>query len=107
MAVRNRNYLLERRSMKRAGDIALSGVLLVALSPLFVMIALQVRHTMGSPVLFRQTRPGLNGEPFEMIKFRTMSQASGTSKSHLDDAARLTDFGRFLRRTSLDELPEL
>jgi lipopolysaccharide/colanic/teichoic acid biosynthesis glycosyltransferase len=80
---------------------------LVVLSPVLGAVALLVRTKLGSPVLFRQTRPGLGGEPFEMVKFRTMTDARGPDGALLPDAERLTPLGRFLRGSSLDELPEL
>ena len=80
-------------------------MLLLAL-PL-LLLALLVRRKLGSPVLFRQVRPGLHGQPFEMVKFRTMTDARGADGALLPDAVRLTPFGRFLRASSLDELPEL
>ncbi|RZL48270.1 MAG: sugar transferase [Variovorax sp.] len=93
--------------MKRAFDFVLAaiGVLLFAL-PLLVLAVL-VRRKLGSPVLFRQVRPGRGGRPFEMVKFRTMTSERGPDGALLPDAQRLTDFGRFLRATSLDELPEI
>ena len=93
--------------MKRLFDflVALLALLLLAL-PLLVL-ALLVRRKLGSPVLFRQVRPGLHGQPFEMVKFRTMTDARGADGALLPDAVRLTPFGRFLRASSLDELPEL
>jgi lipopolysaccharide/colanic/teichoic acid biosynthesis glycosyltransferase len=93
--------------MKRLFDFtaALLGLIVLAL-PLLVLMAL-IRRKLGSPVLFRQTRPGLHGQPFEMVKFRTMTDARGPDGALLPDAERLTPFGRFLRSTSLDELPEL
>ncbi len=93
--------------MKRVFDLilALCGVLALAL-PLLVLVWL-VRRKLGSPVFFRQMRPGLHGKPFEMVKFRTMTSERGPDGQLLPDAVRLTPFGRFLRATSLDELPEL
>ena len=93
--------------LKRFFDIlaAFSGLLL--LSPVIVIVAWQVRRKLGSPVFFRQTRPGLNGKPFEMIKFRTMRDAVDENGKPLPDSERITPFGRLLRSTSLDELPEL
>jgi sugar transferase EpsL len=76
------------------------------LSPLFVVVGLFVRLTMGSPILFRQVRPGLNGKPFTLLKFRTMTSDPGGG-GETPDAERLTALGKVLRRTSLDELPEL
>ena len=93
--------------MKRLLDFiaALLGLIALAL-PLLLLMAL-IRRRLGSPVFFRQTRPGLHGQPFEMVKFRTMTDACGPDGALLPDAERLTPFGRFLRSTSLDELPEL
>lgn len=93
--------------MKRVFDfiLALCAVLALAL-PLLVLVWL-VRRKLGSPVLFRQVRPGMNSKPFEMVKFRTMTSERGPDGQLLPDAVRLTPFGRFLRATSLDELPEL
>ena len=93
--------------MKRTFDIVLSLLGLIVLSPLLVIVALLVRWQMGSPVLFRQTRPGLHGKPFEMIKFRTMRDAVDAQGKPLPDSERLTRLGRSLRATSIDELPEL
>lgn len=93
--------------MKRFFDIAVAVLLLVVLSPLLAILALLVRWKLGSPVLFRQVRPGKDAHPFEMLKFRTMTDARGVDGAPLPDADRLTAFGRFLRSTSLDELPEL
>lgn len=93
--------------MKRLFDVLLSfGLLLVLALPLLLLSGL-VRCKLGSPVLFRQVRPGLHGRPFMMIKFRTMTDERGADGELLPDARRLTSFGRFLRATSLDELPEL
>lgn len=80
---------------------------LIALSPILIVIALMVRREMGSPVLFRQTRPGMHGKPFQMIKFRSMRDAIDTDGCPLPDAERLTKLGQFLRSSSIDELPEL
>ena len=93
--------------MKRLLDIAAAGSALVVLSLVLVGVAILVRVNLGSPVLFRQVRPGMNGKPFEMIKFRTMLDAVDAHGNVLPDELRLTRFGRFLRSTSLDELPEL
>jgi len=93
--------------LKRAVDLVGAAVLLVLLSPLLAAIAIAVRVKMGTPVLFRQLRPGRHGEPFTMVKFRTMADAHDRDGAPLPDSARLTVLGRFLRRTSLDELPEL
>jgi sugar transferase EpsL len=93
--------------VKRAFDAAGAALLLVLLSPLLAVIAIIVRIALGSPVLFRQRRPGLHGRPFLLLKFRTMSERRGPGGDLLSDAERLTRVGRLLRRTSLDELPEL
>jgi lipopolysaccharide/colanic/teichoic acid biosynthesis glycosyltransferase len=88
-------------------DVGVSSLALVALSPVLLLLWLLVRRRMGSPALFRQVRPGLHGRPFEMVKFRTMRDAIGPDGALLPDSERLTPFGRGLRATSLDELPEL
>lgn len=93
--------------LKRFMDIAASGTALLILSPVLAVTAYQVKKNLGSPVLFKQTRPGLNGEPFEMIKFRTMLDAYDDEGNPLPNEQRHTKFGNFLRSTSLDELPEL
>ncbi|MDL2200402.1 sugar transferase [Halopseudomonas aestusnigri] len=93
--------------IKRAFDIVASGCALLLLAPVIGYVAWQISRKMGSPVLFRQVRPGLNGQPFEMIKFRTMKDALDAAGNPLPDAERLTPFGQFLRSSSLDELPEL
>ena len=93
--------------LKRAFDIAASASALVVPSPVLAITAHKVKKELGSPVLFRQTRPGLHGKPFEMIKFRTMKDAIDSAGNPLPDSERLTDFGRALRNSSLDELPEL
>lgn len=93
--------------MKRLFDLLLTIPLLLALSPIILAIALIVRVKLGAPVLFRQQRPGLHGKPFIMYKFRTMTDTRDQAGNLLPDAQRLTLFGRFLRSTSLDELPEL
>jgi len=93
--------------MKRALDIALAAPLLILLTPLLLLIGLSVRAALGSPVLFRQQRPGLHGHPFTMIKFRTMKNAYDAEGRPLPDELRMTRLGRFLRALSLDELPEL
>ena len=93
--------------IKRLFDITAATAALVALSPIYAIAAYKVKKNLGSPVLFRQTRPGLNGQPFEMIKFRTMKDAIDSEGHPLPDSERLTDFGKALRNSSLDELPEL
>ena len=93
--------------IKRLFDITAATAALVALSPVYAIAAYKVKQNLGSPVLFRQTRPGLDGTPFEMIKFRTMKDAIDSEGNPLPDSERLTDFGKMLRNSSLDELPEL
>ncbi len=93
--------------MKRLFDLVVAIAALAVLAlPLLVLYAM-VRRKLGSPALFRQVRPGLHGQPFMMVKFRTMTDARGPDGELLPDALRLTAFGRFLRASSLDELPEL
>lgn len=93
--------------MKRIIDLSLSLALLLLFSPILILVALLVRFLIGRPVLFRQKRPGLGGEPFEMLKFRSMTEATGSDGAPLPDSDRLTTLGRFLRASSLDELPGL
>lgn len=93
--------------LKRIFDVVASGSALLVLSPVLVSVAYLVRKNLGSPVLFSQVRPGLNGKPFKMVKFRTMRDAVDAQGNALPDDQRLTPFGQFLRSASLDELPEL
>lgn len=93
--------------LKRLLDIVIASTALVLLSPLYFYVAHKVKKNLGSPVLFRQVRPGLHGKPFEMIKFRTMKDALDEQGNPLPDNERLTPFGKMLRSTSLDEMPEL
>ncbi|WP_179997137.1 sugar transferase [Acinetobacter sp. YH16050] len=93
--------------LKRLLDIVIASSALVLLSPVYLIVAHKVKKNLGSPVLFRQVRPGLNGQPFEMIKFRTMKDALDAEGNPLPDSERLTPFGKMLRATSLDEVPEL
>lgn len=93
--------------LKRLLDIIIASIALILLSPLYAFVAYKVKKNLGSPVLFRQVRPGLHGKPFEMIKFRTMKDAVGEQGNPLPDSERLTPFGQMLRSTSLDEMPEL
>ena len=93
--------------LKRILDVAIASTALVLLSPVYALVAYKVKKNLGSPVLFRQTRPGLHGQPFEMIKFRSMKDALDTAGNPLPDSERLTPFGKMLRATSLDEMPEL
>jgi len=95
------------RGGKRVLDVLVAAIGLGVLSPALVGVALAVRRDMGSPVLFRQRRPGRGGRPFQMLKFRTMSDARDARGELLSDAQRVTRLGRFLRSSSLDELPEL
>lgn len=92
---------------KRVFDVAGSAVLLFLLSPILLLVAAVVRSTMGSPIFFRQERPGLHGRPFQLVKFRTMVEDRDRDGRLLPDEERLTRVGRFLRATSMDELPEL
>jgi lipopolysaccharide/colanic/teichoic acid biosynthesis glycosyltransferase len=92
---------------KRIFDLVASGAALLALSPVLLVIAALVRLFLGAPVLFRQERPGMHGRPFQLVKFRTMTEAKDAAGHLLPDTARLTRFGKFLRSTSMDELPEL
>ncbi len=93
--------------IKRIFDFVISSVALTVLSPVIIFVAWKIRKNLGSPVLFRQTRPGLNGKPFEMVKFRSMKDALDTKGNPLPDSERMTSFGNKLRNSSLDELPEL
>lgn len=93
--------------MKRLVDVAGALAALVLLAPVFLLLALLVRWWLGRPVLFRQVRAGRHGRPFTIMKFRTMTDVRDAAGRLLPDAERLTRFGRFLRSTSLDELPEL
>ncbi|NAR69244.1 sugar transferase [Acinetobacter haemolyticus] len=93
--------------LKRLLDIIIASIALILLSPLYFYVAHKVKKNLGSPVLFRQVRPGLHGKPFEMIKFRTMKDAVDAQGNPLPDSERLTPFGKMLRSTSLDEMPEL
>lgn len=94
-------HRLASRALKRSLDATVAAVALVATSPVMALTAVTIRLTMGSPVTFKQVRPGLNGEPFTVCKFRTMRHGDGS------DAERLTTAGRVIRSTSLDELPQL
>ena len=93
--------------IKRILDITIASTALVLLSPVYFIVARKVKKNLGSPVLFHQVRPGLHGKPFEMIKFRTMKDAVDEQGNPLPDSERLTPFGKMLRATSLDEMPEL
>lgn len=93
--------------LKRLLDIVVAIAALILLSPVMLVVALLIRRRLGTPVLFRQRRPGLGGRPFTMVKFRTMRDACDRQGNALPDEQRLTPFGQWLRATSLDELPEL
>ena len=93
--------------MRRFFDLSVTLLALLLLALPLLLLALLVRTKLGSPVFFRQTRPGLHGKPFEMVKFRTMTDARSADGQLLPDSERLPPFGRFLRSSSLDELPEL
>ena len=96
-----------RRGGKRLFDIVVATLLLIAVAPILTVAALAVRFALGRPVFWRQLRPGLNGQPFLMTKFRTMTSATDTRGHLLPDEQRMTSVGRLLRSSSLDELPEL
>lgn len=95
------------KGVRRVIDLLLSALVLLVMAIPLVVLMWQVRRKLGSPVFFTQLRPGLNGKPFSMVKFRTMTDERGPDGTLLPDAVRLTPFGRWLRATSLDELPEL
>ncbi|MGR5058238.1 sugar transferase [Vibrio rotiferianus] len=93
--------------MKRLFDLIASSAALILLSPIIIFLFIKVRKNLGTPAIFSQTRPGLNGKPFRMFKFRSMRDAFDEEGNPLPDAERITDFGLKLRNSSLDELPEL
>jgi len=92
--------------IKRVIDVIVAGLALIILSPAFLLMIFLIRCKLGSPVFFYQKRPGLHGKPFRMVKFRTMLEAVDAQGNALPDDERMTDFGRFIRSCSLDELPE-
>jgi len=96
-----------RHFFKRVLDVVISGIGLICISPILLLLAVLVRVKLGSPVIFKQERPGLNEKIFTLKKFRTMTDERDENGNLLPDEVRLTKFGRFLRSTSLDELPEL
>src|SRR5699024_4250718 len=96
-----------RRFIKRPMDFIVSLLAIILLSPIFLIVAILVKVKLGSPIFFKQERPGLNENVFIMYKFRTMTDESDKNGNLLPDDIRLTKFGRMLRSTSLDELPEL
>ncbi|ASS76729.1 sugar transferase [Tumebacillus algifaecis] len=93
--------------MKRIFDVTVSAVLLLVLSPVILVVAFLIRQKLGSPVIFKQERPGLQGKLFNLYKFRSMTDARDANGELLPDDVRLTAFGKLLRKTSLDELPQL
>lgn len=96
-----------QQRIKRVLDFIIALIGLIVASPILLVVALLVRLKLGSPILFRQQRVGFDGEIFEMVKFRTMKDATDSQGNPLPDEERLTSFGNFLRKSSLDELPEL
>lgn len=98
---------LGARIVKRAMDLAIAIPAIIILAPIMAIVAIGVGVKLGRPVLFRQTRPGLDARPFSLVKFRTMRDAAGPDGRPLPDAARMTPFGGKLRQTTLDELPAL
>ncbi|MFL5761454.1 MAG: sugar transferase [Thermomicrobiales bacterium] len=95
------------RSAKRTFDVAAAVIGVVVLTPIWLVVGILILATMGRPIFFRQQRPGRSGKPFTILKFRTMHGAIGTDGELLSDAERLTAFGSLLRKTSLDEIPQL
>jgi len=96
-----------RNHLKRSVDLCVAALGLIVTAPALLLLTIAVKTRLGSPVFFVHTRPGFRGRPFRMLKFRTMTDARDARGNLLPDGARLTPFGRFLRSTSLDELPEL
>lgn len=108
MKKKKRNKLgTYEKYIKRSQDFCCSIIALIVLSPIMLIVAILVRMKLGTPIIFKQKRVGLNGKIFTLYKFRTMTDAKNENKELLPDAMRLTKFGRMLRSTSLDELPEL
>ncbi len=102
-----RNYRLYRRLGKRFFDLALTIPALIVLAPVMAVIAILVRLNLDSPIIFRQKRPGLNGKPFTIYKFRSMTNERDAQGNLLPDEQRITSLGKLLRKFSFDELPEL
>ena len=107
MNANKRRRGIYERFIKRALDMILSGIAIIILSPILLIVAILVKTKLGSPVIFKQERPGLNEKIFKMYKFRSMTDAKDENGELLPDEERLTSFGKKLRSTSLDELPEL
>ena len=107
MKANKRRRGIYERFIKRALDMILSGIAIIILSPILLIVAILVKTKLGSPVIFKQERPGLNEKIFKMYKFRSMTDAKDENGELLPDEERLTSFGKKLRSTSLDELPEL
>jgi undecaprenyl phosphate N,N'-diacetylbacillosamine 1-phosphate transferase len=105
--MKSSNVGIYRGFLKRPMDFILSLIAIIVLSPVLLVVAILVRTKLGSPILFKQQRPGLNEKIFMMYKFRTMTDERDVKGELLPDSVRLTRFGKFLRSTSLDELPEL
>ena len=105
--IKTKKRRIYERYVKRLFDVVFACVFLFLLSPVFLFTALAVRIGLGSPVIFRQARGGFGGREFMIFKFRTMTDKRGADGNLLTDAERLTRFGKFLRRTSIDELPQL
>lgn len=99
--------MIYRKYLKRPMDFTLSLIAIILLCPVLLIVALLVRVKLGSPIIFKQRRPGLNEKIFTMYKFRTMTDQKDEKGEYLPDSVRLTSFGKWLRSTSLDELPEL
>ena len=106
MIAKKKHLMLLNRMVKRLLDLGASLFFLCLFSPVYLIISIMVRTKIGSPVLFRQERAGLNGKPFTIYKFRTMTDERDREGNLLPDEKRLVPFGEFLRRTSLDEIPE-
>lgn len=102
-----RSTMSSRGLMKRVMDVIAALIGLSVLWPVMLVIAILIRRFLGAPIYFKQFRPGLNGQPFQLLKFRTMTNACSSSGELLPDSERLTPLGRILRRTSIDELPQL
>lgn len=108
VSLRKRGYpLIYRKFIKRALDLLVSIIGLICISPILLVIAIMVRIKIGSPIIFKQQRPGLDEKIFTLYKFRTMSNEKDQNGKLLTDSKRLNEFGKMLRRSSLDELPEL